>query len=258
VRTESTVVVVDVGVSASRVVNGLISAYTDPDEVNAILITHEHSDHIGGARAVMNRLDGASVFASHGTWEAASAGIASARSPRLLVNENRKESFARGDRFTIGDIEVVAVPVSHDAASPVGYVFTSLRGEGVISIITDTGVFTEELASAAADADIFVIEANHDVNMLVRGRYPDFLKQRILSDAGHLSNEAAADAVMRVMALDRKPRCVLLAHLSAENNTPKAAEQTVNSLLAEDGYYSGRDLYVGTLPRDRMSRVFEI
>jgi phosphoribosyl 1,2-cyclic phosphodiesterase len=137
-------------------------------------------------------------------------------------------------------------------------VFTSLRGEGVVSIITDTGVFTDELASASADSDIFVIEANHDVNMLVRGRYPDFLKQRILSDVGHLSNEAAADAVLRVMALDRKPRCVLLAHLSAENNTPDAAMQTVTSLLAEDGYYSGRDLYVDALPRDRMSRVFEI
>jgi phosphoribosyl 1,2-cyclic phosphodiesterase len=94
--------------------------------------------------------------------------------------------------------------------------------------------------------------------MLVRGSYPDFLKQRILSDKGHLSNEAAADAILRVTALRRKGRCALLAHLSAENNTPAAAERTVAELLAEDGYRNGRDLYVGALPRDRVSVIFEI
>jgi phosphoribosyl 1,2-cyclic phosphodiesterase len=258
VRTDSKAIVVDAGVSASRVVDGLIRAYTDPDEVNALLITHEHSDHIGGARAVANRLDGASVFASHGTFDGAAAGGASGRGPRFLVSEERKEGFAPGDEFTIGDIKVLSVPLSHDTAAPVGYVFTSVNGEGSASIITDTGVFTDAMASATADADIFVIEANHDVGMLVRGRYPDFLKQRVLSDAGHLSNEAAADAILRVVALERKARCVLLAHLSAENNTPDVAERTVKRLLAEDGYHDGRDCYVGVLRRNSMSMVFEV
>jgi phosphoribosyl 1,2-cyclic phosphodiesterase len=137
-------------------------------------------------------------------------------------------------------------------------VFTSAKGEGSVSVITDTGIFTDEMASATADADIFVIEANHDVGMLVRGRYPDFLKQRVLSDDGHLSNDAAAGAVLRVIALERKARCVLLAHLSAENNTPETAERTVKNLLAEDGYHSGRDLYIGVLRRNAMSMVFEV
>jgi phosphoribosyl 1,2-cyclic phosphodiesterase len=206
----------------------------------------------------MNRLDGASVFASHGTFEGAANGGASGRGPRFLVSEGRKEGFAPGESFTIGDIEVLSVPLSHDSTAPVGYVFTSSAGEGSVSIITDTGVFTDEMASATADADVFVIEANHDVGMLVRGRYPDFLKQRVLSDHGHLSNEAAADAVLRVVALERKARCVLLAHLSAENNTPEIAERTVKGLLAEDEYHSGRDCYVGVLRRDRMSMVFEV
>jgi phosphoribosyl 1,2-cyclic phosphodiesterase len=258
VRTDDTSIIVDAGVSASRIVGGLVRACTDPDEVKAILITHEHSDHISGARALANRIDDAPVFASHGTWESAASGGASGRGPRFLVNEARKESFAPGDKFTIGDIEVQSVPLSHDTSAPVGYVFTSTKGEGSVSIITDTGVFSDEMASLTADADIFVIEANHDVGMLVRGRYPDFLKQRILSDAGHLSNEAAANAILRVTALERKARCVLLAHLSAENNTPETAERTVADILADDGYYSGRDLYIGVLRRDRMSMVFEI
>jgi phosphoribosyl 1,2-cyclic phosphodiesterase len=259
VRTDDTAVVIDAGVPARLITRGLIMAHTDPDDVKALLITHEHTDHIGGVQAAANRLQGAHVFASIGTWEgAAGGGGARGRGPRLLVSEDRKEGFAPGDQFTIGDIEIQTVPLSHDASSPVGYVLTSARGEGSVSIITDTGIFTDGMASASADADIFVIEANHDVGMLVRGRYPAFLKQRILSDSGHLSNEAAAGAVLRVAALERKKRCVLLAHLSAENNTPAAAEGTVSRLLAEDGYCSGRDLYIGVLPRKRVSMIFEI
>jgi phosphoribosyl 1,2-cyclic phosphodiesterase len=257
VRTRETAIVVDAGISASRIAAGLVRAHTDPDEVKALLITHEHTDHISGARAAANRMDGAAVFASHGTWENA-AGRSSARGPNFLISESRREGFTPGDAFTVGDIEIRTVPLSHDASAPSGYILTSLNGEGSVSVITDTGVFTDGMASASADADIFVIEANHDVGMLVRGRYPDFLKQRILSDEGHLANEAAAEAILRVTALERKKRCVLLAHLSAENNTPAAAERTVTELLAEDGYYSGRDLYVGVLPRTALSMVFEI
>jgi phosphoribosyl 1,2-cyclic phosphodiesterase len=260
VRTRETAIVIDAGISASRIVDGLIRAHTDPDEVKALLITHEHTDHISGARAAANGMDGASVFASRGTWEGAAGGgrASGGQAAGLLVSESRKEVFTPGDIFMVGDIVIQTVPLSHDAAAPAGYILTSLEGEGSVSLITDTGVFTDEMASAAADADIFVIEANHDVGMLVRGRYPDFLKQRILSDAGHLSNKAAAEAILRVTALERKRRCVLLAHLSAENNTPAAAERTVAELLAEDGYHSGRDLYLGVLPRERMSVVFEI
>jgi phosphoribosyl 1,2-cyclic phosphodiesterase len=167
VRTDETAVVIDAGVPARRIIGGLISAGADPDEVNALLITHEHSDHISGASATANRLDGASVFASYGTWEGAASGGAYGRG-RLLVGEDRRESFEPGDRFTVGDLEIQTVPLRHDTAAPIGYALTSTRGEGSVSIITDTGVFTDEMASLTADADIFVIEANHDVNMLVR------------------------------------------------------------------------------------------
>ncbi|MDR2163597.1 MAG: MBL fold metallo-hydrolase [Clostridiales Family XIII bacterium] len=257
VRTDSTAIVIDAGVTARKIIEGLTMANTDPDEVKALLITHEHTDHINGVPVTANRLGGASVFASRGTWEGVSGG-SWRRNPRPLVSEERKESFAPGDIFTVGDIKIQTVPLSHDAMAPAGYVLRSAHGEGSVSLITDTGIFTKRMTSASADADIFVIEANHDVDMLVRGRYPDFLKQRILSKTGHLSNEAAADALLRVMALKRKKRCVLLAHLSAENNTPATAEETVTRLLAESNYHNGRDLYIGVLPRSRVSMLFEI
>jgi phosphoribosyl 1,2-cyclic phosphodiesterase len=252
VRTESTALLVDAGISASRIVNGLISARTDPDEVRGILLTHEHTDHIGGIGPTANRLSSASIFATAGTWEGAKNG----RTPKLSIAADREERVRAGDDLRIGDIGVTVVRVSHDAAEPVGYVFESDAGR--IAIITDTGIFSEEMASKAADADVFVIEANHDVEMLKNGRYPPFLKQRILGSEGHLSNASAAAAVLDVIALESKPRCVLLAHLSRDNNTPKKAEFSISEALADYGHYVGKDLYLKSLPRESMSMVFEI
>jgi phosphoribosyl 1,2-cyclic phosphodiesterase len=251
VRTDTTTLLVDTGISASRIMQSLVRAQTDADEVRGILITHEHSDHISGLTVTAKRLADASVFASRGTHEAA-------RESRLKINipEDRKEIFDTGDSFRIGDIDVQTVALSHDAADSSGYILKS--GEGEVAIITDTGVFSEALVSASADADILVLESNHDEDMLINGHYPPFLKQRILSEHGHLSNKTAANAILDIMALEKKPRCILLAHLSRDNNTPDIAEQTALQILSEMDYYSGRDLYLKSLQRDRMSVVFEI
>lgn len=286
VSTGNTSVIVDAGIPAYRVSEGLVRARVEPDDVAAILITHEHSDHVKGLQAVANRLDGASVFASGGSWEglgfsgggAADGGdegdgadngddksdgrnreysAGRGRAP-IKIQESRREIFSAGDSFTVGDIHIVSVALDHDAAEPSGYVLSAVPHGGSVAIITDTGIFTKDHASKTADADILVIEANHDMEMLLQGRYPAHLKQRILSDHGHLSNEASAAAILDIMALEKKERCILLAHLSAENNTPAKAEQTVAAALAEEGFYSGRDLYLKALMRDRMSVVFEI
>jgi phosphoribosyl 1,2-cyclic phosphodiesterase len=256
VRTDGAALLIDAGVPAYRITEGLVRAQTDPDEIKAILVTHEHSDHISGLQAVARRADLAKVYASAGTWDCIQSGKPAGRGIR--IEDDRRESFTPGDSFSVGDIEVRTVPVSHDTPAPVGYVLTSTAGEGSVAVITDTGVFTDDMVSAAADADVLVIEANHDIGMLTGGRYPAFLKQRILSDVGHLSNEASAEAILRIHALEKKPRCVLLAHLSAENNTPALAERTVAQRLAEEEIYSGRDLYLGVLLRSRMSVVYEI
>lgn len=108
------------------------------------------------------------------------------------------------------------------------------------------------------DADILVLEANHDVDMLRIGKYPWFLKQRVLSNEGHLSNEAAGNALVQLISSKEKERCVLLAHLSRENNFPEMAYQTVKNILEESEYYIGKHVYLDTLLRDTLSSLYEI
>lgn len=246
VKTGETAILIDAGISASRILSGLSRTGTNQEDVKALFVTHEHSDHISGLDAIASKLPGMQVYTSAGTWG----------NLRARVGGDRRERVESGIETTIGDIEVIPFSLSHDAAEPLGY---CLRCNGKqISIVTDTGVVTDEILSAIADSDILVLESNHDVEMLMNGRYPPMLKQRILGMHGHLSNTAAGEAVLDIMALDRKPRCIFLAHLSRDNNSPQLAEQTVSAILAEMDYWSGRDLYLKPLLRDRLSPLYEV
>jgi phosphoribosyl 1,2-cyclic phosphodiesterase len=246
VKTETTAILIDGGIGAARILSGLNRTRTAPEDIRAILLTHEHSDHVSGVAAAVNRLPASKVYANAGTFAHIKAHLP----------EERRRLFDTGDGFQIGDIEIRTFGLSHDAADPVGY---SLRHEGkMIGVVTDTGVFTEKILSETVDSDILVLEANHDLNMLENGRYPSFLKQRIAGMHGHLSNSAAGEAILNVMAMERKARCILLAHLSRDNNKPQLAVHTVAGMLAEMDYYSGRDLYLKALSRDRLSVLFEI
>ncbi len=158
--------------------------------------------------------------------------------------------------FTVGDIEIKAFNVSHDAADPVGYSFYCMGKQ--ISIVTDTGCIKDEVVEEIVEADILVIEANHDVDMLRIGRYPWYLKQRILGDSGHLSNESAGKALTRLLSRHSKERRILLAHLSKENNFPEMAYQTVKNILEEQNYYIGTHTKLGTLIRDEISIVYGV
>jgi phosphoribosyl 1,2-cyclic phosphodiesterase len=246
IKAGETAVLVDAGISGSRILDGLARTHTEPASVKGLFITHEHSDHVSGVAGAMRKLPNLILHANEDTLA----------NMRVSVDQRRIRQFLTGDSLHVGNIEVGTFSLNHDAADPVGYTF-SAAGK-MVAIVTDTGVFTDEILSRTADADVLVIEANHDLNMLKNGRYPHFLKQRILGDHGHLSNEAAGEAILRLMAMDRKPRCILLGHLSRDNNDPRLAEQTVAAILQEMDYYSGRDLYLKPILRDRLSRIFEI
>ncbi|MDR2610165.1 MAG: MBL fold metallo-hydrolase [Clostridiales Family XIII bacterium] len=249
VKTESTSVIIDAGISAKRIREGLARTNTPEESVAALLVTHEHSDHVSGLGPATNALKTAEVVASAGTF-------ANLRGGAVNIPSGRKHIVSAGNRLTAGDIEISVFGLRHDAAEPTGFTLTSSSGS--VSIVTDTGALTEEILSAVCDSDLIALEANHDVEMLKHGRYPAFLKQRILGESGHLSNAQAANAVCEIMNMDKKPRCILLSHLSRDNNHPQLAEKTVADILGEMGWYSGRDLFLKPLLRDRMSVVFEI
>ena len=253
VRTEQHAILIDAGISATRIVKQLERAELIKEQVSGLFITHEHNDHIRGARVLMKKLPKAEIFASSGTMNALN------RIERTFTNEvpvERQKTIIPNDPVTIGDMTVRAFRTLHDAAEPYGYSVSS--GNKEIAIVTDTGIVTDEMLEGIASADVLVLESNHDTTMLREGSYPWNLKQRILSDHGHLSNAQAAEALKKLHSMDGHKRFVLLAHLSEENNTPALAENTVITLLAQAGLYTGESLYLGVLLRDTTSMIYRL
>ena len=248
VKSETTSVLVDAGISGKKIFERL-KYFGVEDAPAGVLITHEHTDHISGLPVLLKK--GIAAYMSEGT--------AKAISDKLC--EGRYFGIRAGESFTLGDIRISSFPVSHDAADPVGFSFE--REGACISIITDTGYVTEDCYRYMKKADILVLESNHDESMLRIGRYPWFLKQRILGEEGHLSNEAAAQAVANMLLEESltgntKHRKLLLAHLSRENNFPQMALATMSNVLESKGFSAGRDISLETLSRTEASKLFVI
>ncbi len=248
VRSRDTAVLVDAGISAKQIRLGLSPLHMQLSDLAAVFITHEHADHVKGL-ATLSKQCGVRILASSGTM------------PWIKdhISSDHAESFRAGDEILVGDLLVSSFSVSHDAADPVGYCFSS--GGSKIAIVTDTGIITDEICGCMKDADILVLESNHDVSVLRMGRYPWFLKQRILGDKGHLSNEAAAEALVGVLKEEAasgtlRSRMVLLAHLSKENNFPEMALATMENILQENGFMPGRETRIAVLERTAPSPLY--
>jgi len=257
VKTDEAAALIDAGISAKRIVKELERSETPADKVKALFLTHEHHDHITGARVLLKRLKEAKVYASAGTLEGAKRRD-SYRQYSFVndIEESRQIRIAPDEPVTVGDMTVRAFRTLHDAEEPYGYSISA--GRKRIALVTDTGTLSEEMLEYIADADVLVLEANHDTDLLRSGRYPHYLKRRILSDHGHLSNNQAAEALLKLFRYFDKKRIVLLAHLSEENNTPAIAERTVLTALAGKGLYTGSDLYMGVLLRDEASLIYRL
>ena len=251
VKTEETAVLVDAGISGRQVESDLGSLGLTAEDLDAVLITHEHTDHVRGLKVISSK-SCAPVFASEGTC----------RGMEFADELGLKQTFCPGESFSVGDIRISSFPTSHDAMQPAGFSFEA--GGKKISIVTDTGTVTEDCYCRVRDADILVLESNHDESVLRMGRYPWFLKQRILSDEGHLSNEAAARTVLRILQEEQasgrqeKNRLVLLAHLSKENNFPEMALQTMSNILGTGGFAAGGRLRVAVLSRTERSPLYTL
>jgi phosphoribosyl 1,2-cyclic phosphodiesterase len=219
-------VLLDAGISARETLRRVARAGAADAHIEAILLTHEHSDHVRGVRVLARRL-GIPVMATPGTLRAAGA---------HLADVPRQTPIDRRESFTVAGIRVTAFATEHDATEPVGYAFESRRGHRVV-VATDTGIVTDEVAAALAGAHVIGLEANHDALMLDMGPYPPFLKRRIASDRGHLSNEAAASAL--ASASWSGLAHVFALHISEQNNTPDAAVRALSRSLH---YQGGPDL----------------
>lgn len=214
---------IDAGLSAKRVEELLRERQLDPAELDGVLITHEHSDHIKGLGALARKYD-LPIYANEKTWEELDKQIG-------RIAEENKVVMKTGEVLDFGSMQVESYGISHDAAEPVGYCF--YEGEQKLALATDLGYVSRKVKEKIEDADVLVLEANHDVQMLRMGKYPWSIKRRILSDLGHLSNDAAGEALSELISGNTKR--VYLAHLSRDHNMMDLAKLTVNTILEDHG-----------------------
>lgn len=208
---------VDAGISAARITKGLRARGIEPHSIDAVLVTHEHIDHVRGLKTLAKQYH-LPILATRGTLAGIDGGAAFEDDMRSI-----------SDAFMIGNVTVQPFATSHDAAEPCGF---RIEGSHCCTVATDLGVVTDTVQDAMEGADVLVLEANHDADLLRQGSYPWPLKRRILSNRGHLANGDAAWALTR---MKKHPRKVYLAHLSEENNRPALARDTVHDILASCG-----------------------
>ncbi|MBQ1502037.1 MAG: MBL fold metallo-hydrolase [Firmicutes bacterium] len=250
-------ILIDAGISLKRIEAGLAElGLASAADIDAVLITHEHSDHVSGLGTLLKRYR-TPLYASPGT-------IAELEKMAALqpYAQDCFHYVTAGNRFVLGDMTILPIHTPHDAAEPC--MFRVESGTAAAAVVTDVGTVTDGLTAALQDLDALFLEANHDVRMLQVGPYPYFLKQRILSDSGHLSNEAAANMVLRILQEEQasgrpqKNRLVLLAHLSKENNFPEMALQTMSNILGMGGFSAGGRLRITVLSRTERSPLYTL
>ena len=248
VGSQNTHLIVDAGISGRRIEEGLNEIGLTTREMDGILITHEHSDHVSGL-GVLARKHGIPIYATKGTIQAILGMKTLGKMDEGLFRE------IEADReFSLGDVEISPVAISHDAAQPVSYILR--QKDKSIGIITDLGKYDQYIIERFQGLNVLLLEANHDIHMLQVGNYPYYLKQRILGDRGHLSNELSGQLLGQL--LHDRFKTVLLGHLSKENNYEKLAYETVRLEVAMgDNPYKGDDFPIYVAKRDSVSQIIE-
>lgn len=224
IESEQERVLVDAGLSGKEIDRLFAEINVDPKTLTRILVTHEHSDHIKGLGIVARKYN-LPIYANEKTWNAMESSIGK-------LSLDQKFHFNVEEIKTFGDINVESFGVSHDAAEPMFYTFHHQNKK--VALVTDLGYVSERIKKTIENADAYIFEANHDVNMLRMGRYPWSVKRRILGDSGHVSNEDCGLALSDIIG--NRTKRIYLAHLSQDNNMKDLARMSVDHILQERGF----------------------
>lgn len=249
VGSDHTHLMIDAGISGRRIEEGLNSIGLKTQEIDGILITHEHSDHVGGL-GVLARRYGIPMYATKGTIDAVKSMSYLGKIPEELFRVIRAD-----EPFEVNDLKINPVRISHDAADPVAYRIGN--GRKSVGVVSDLGKYNDYIVENFSGVDALLLEANHDVNMLQVGKYPYQLKCRILGDKGHLSNESSGRLLSRLLHDDMGT--VLLGHLSQENNLAELAYETVRlEVLMSDNKYRPEDFKIRVAARNTVSEAIAV
>lgn len=249
VGSDATHLLVDAGISGKKIECGLNSLGINGNDLDGILITHEHSDHISGLGVLARKYE-IPIYATRGT-------ITAIRRTKNLGNldDDLFREIKEDSKFTIKDLTVNPMRISHDSAQPAAYRFS--YGSQKVAVCTDLGVYNDYTVECLKGMDALLIEANHDVNMLQVGPYPYYLKQRILGDKGHLSNENSGRLLSRI--LHDRLQTIVLGHLSKENNLPELAYEAVRmEITMGDNPYNANDFRLMVADRSEVSPVIDV
>jgi phosphoribosyl 1,2-cyclic phosphodiesterase len=249
VGNDSTHLLIDAGISGKRIVEGLQAIDIGVKDLQGILVTHEHSDHIS-ALGIMSRKCHVPIYATKDTIQAM-------RNMKSLGNmdDSLYREIMPDQEFCINNLIINPMHISHDAANPVAYCVS--EGEKKLAVVTDLGCYDDYTISRLKEMDVLMIEANHNVKMLQVGSYPYYLKQRILGDLGHLSNEICGQLINEVLHDDLQE--IILGHLSQENNHEEIAYETVRmEVTMGEHKYKGDDFKITVAKRTSSTEVVEI
>jgi len=248
VGSANTHILIDSGITGKKLKAGLDMIGLNPEDIDGILITHEHSDHIKGL-GVVSRKYNIPIYTSELTWNKITASGLTG-----IINERLFRKITPDSDFVIKDLVIHPFSISHDAVQPMCYTVT--KDKKKISIATDLGCYDSYITEKLKNSNILFIEANHDIEMLKNGDYPFYLKKRILSDKGHLSNEMSGRLISELF--HENLQYVILGHLSRENNHPDTAHQTVRAELTANEKICIHDVQLIVSEREEITGMVTI
>ena len=247
--TDETALLVDAGISARQIEKGLHSIDRTAEDIDGILVTHEHSDHVRGL-GVLSRRYGIPIYGTRGTLKAIANCSSLGQIDAGLYREIRVDQD-----FRVGDVTVHPFEIPHDAAQPSAYRLS--HEDTSVAVVTDLGVFSDYIIENMKGLDAVLLEANHDIRMLQAGPYPYYLKQRILGTHGHLSNENAGRLLCRILHDNLKH--IFLGHLSKENNYDALAYETVcMEVTMGENPYKASDFHIRVAERSEVSQLVTV